>query len=124
MARTALTPVSFGGGDIADPTGTTIDSTLVTNGVVINSADPSRTVLRVTNSAGTAKKVTIRAGGTDGPAWMRTLGDSEVTVGAGATRWIGPLSEARYTQHGGKLHVDFESGTTGTVTAFQLARGI
>jgi len=124
VARTSLTPTSLGGNDVADPTGTTIDSTLVTNGVVINSADPSRTVLRVTNSAGSTKKVTIRAGGADGPAWMRTQGDTEVPVATTATRWIGPLSEARYSQHGGKLHVDFESGFTGTVTAFKLARGI
>lgn len=124
MARTALTPTSLSGGDVADPAGTTIDATLVTNGVVINSADPSRTVLRVTNSAGTAKKVTVRAGGADGPAWMRTQGDLEVSVAAGATRWIGPLSEARYSQHGGKLNIDFETGTTGTVAALKMGRGI
>lgn len=124
MARTSLTPTAFGGGDVADPTGTAIDSTLVTNGVVINSADPSRTVLRVANSAGSAKKVTVRAGDAGGPAWMRTQGDTEVSVGASGTRWLGPFSEARYSQSGGKLHIDFETGFTGTITAFQLGRGI
>jgi len=124
VPRTALTPTSLGGGDVADPTGTTIDSTLVTNGVVINSADPTRTVLRVNNSAGSTKKVTIRAGDAGGAAWMRTQGDTEVSVAASGTHWIGPLSEARYSQSGGKLHVDFESGFTGTVTAFQLSRGL
>lgn len=124
MARTSLTPTNLGGGDLADPTGTTIDATLVTNGVVINTADPSRTVLRVNNSAASAKKVFVRAGGTDGPAWMGVQGDQEVSVPAGGTRWIGPFSEARFLQHGGKLHVDFESGTTGTVTAFKQARGL
>jgi hypothetical protein len=124
VARTALTPSSLGGGDIADPAGTTIDSTLVTNGVVINTADPSRTVLRVTNSAGSTKKATVRAGGTDGPAWMGVQGDYDTSVAASGTRWIGPFSEARYLQHGGKLNIDFESGFTGTITAFKLARGI
>ncbi|MFL3869248.1 hypothetical protein LT966_21855 [Streptomyces griseobrunneus] len=124
MPRTALTPTNLGVTDVADPTGTAIDSTLVTNGVVINTADPSRTVLRVANSAGSAKKVTVRAGGKDGPAWMRTQGDTEVSVGASGTRWIGPFSEARYLQHGGKLNIDFESGFTGTVTAFKLARSL
>lgn len=124
MARTSLTPVSLGGGDVADVAGTTIDATLVTNGVVINTADPSRTVLRVTNSAGSTKKVTVRAGGTDGPAWMATQGDYDTSIATTATRWIGPLSEARYLQHGGKLHLDFESGFTGTITAFKLGRGI
>jgi len=124
VARTALTPVSLGGGDIADPAGTTIDATLVTNGVVINTADPNLTVLRVTNSAGSTKKVTVRAGGTDGPAWMGVQGDYETSVATTATRWIGPLSEARYLQHGTKLNIDFEAGFTGTITAFKLARGI
>ena len=124
MARTALTPTNLAGSDLADPTGTTIDATLVTNGVVINSADPSRTFLRVTNSAGSAKKVTIRAGGKDGPAWMRTQGDTEVSVAASGTRLIGPFSEARYLQHGGKLNIDFESGFTGAITAFKLARSL
>lgn len=124
MARTALTPTSLSGSDVADPAGTTIDATLVTNGVVINSADPSRTFLRVTNSAGSAKKVTIRAGGKDGPAWMRSQGDTEVSVAASGTRFLGPLAEARYLQHGGKLNVDFESGFTGTITAFKLARSL
>lgn len=124
MARTALTPTSLSGPGIADPAGTTIDATLVTNGVVINTADPSRTVLKVTNSAGSAKKVTVRAGGKDGPAWMRTQGDTDESVGASATRWLGPFSEARYLQHGGKLNIDFESGFTGTITAFKLARSL
>lgn len=124
MPRTALTPTTLGTTDVADPTGTTIDSTLVTNGVVINTADPSRTVLRVTNSAGSTKKVTVRAGGKDGPAWMRTQGDTEVSVATTATRWIGPFSEARYVQHGGKLHIDFETGFTGTITALQLKRSL
>ncbi|WP_420032238.1 hypothetical protein ACN2WE_05090 [Streptomyces sp. cg28] len=124
MPRTALTPAALSGADVADPSGTTIDSTLVTNGIVINTADPSRTVLRVTNSAGSAKKVTARAGGKDGPAWMRSQGDTDVSVAASGTRWIGPFSEARYLQHGGKLNIDFESGFTGTITAFKLARSL
>ncbi|NEB42263.1 hypothetical protein [Streptomyces sp. SID14515] len=124
MPRTALTPTNLGVTDVADPTGTAIDSTLVTNGVVINAADPSRIVLRVANSAGSAKKVTVRAGGKDGPAWMRTQGDTEVSVGASGTRWVGPFSEARYLQHGGKLNIDFESGFTGTITAFKLSRSL
>jgi hypothetical protein len=106
VARTSLTPTSLGGGDLADPAGTTIDSTLVTNGVVVNTADPSRT------------------GGTDGPAWMGVQGDYDTSVATTATRWIGPFSEARYLQHGGKLNIDFESGFTGTITAFKLTRGI
>ncbi|MFJ6729376.1 hypothetical protein ACIQPQ_31190 [Streptomyces sp. NPDC091281] len=124
MPRTSLTPTSLSGGDVADPAGTTIDSTLVANGVVINTADPSRTVLRVTNSAVAAKKVTVRAGGKDGPAVMRTQGDTEVSVAASGTRFLGPFSEARYLQHGGKLNIDFESGFTGTITALKLARSL
>lgn len=128
MARTAvpyqnwskdsnLTEAASGG------LGTAIDSTLVTNGVVIEDADPSRSVIRVINTAGTAKNVTVRAGANP-PAWRAGQGDLVMSVPAGEQAWIPPLTEARYMQAGSKVHVDFEAGFTGRVTPFKLARNI
>ncbi|MEU0589986.1 hypothetical protein [Streptomyces ardesiacus] len=123
MARTAVnyTPL-VPNGHLSDPAGTTIDSTLVTNGVVINDADPERTLIRVTNTAGTDKVVTVKAG-TGGQSWMAGQGDSATTVAATSGKeFIGPFTSARFQQQGSKLYVDFASGTTGTITVFKLPK--
>ncbi|MDX3183494.1 hypothetical protein ACN6LF_001858 [[Kitasatospora] papulosa] len=123
MPRTAVPYTQFvPNGSLADPAGTTIDSTLVTNGVVINNADPERTLIRVTNTAGTDKVVTVKAG-TGTQSWMGGQGDSATTVAAtSGKQFIGPFTSARFQQKGTKLFVDFASGTTGTITVFKLPK--
>ncbi|MFE7535197.1 hypothetical protein ACFU67_13105 [Streptomyces rhizosphaericola] len=123
MPRTAVpyTPL-VPNGNLADPAGTTIDSTLVTNGVVINNADPERTLIRITNTAGTDKTVTVKAGA-GRQSWMGAQGDSTTTVAATSGRqFIGPFTSARFQQKGSTLYVDFASGTTGTITVFKLPK--
>lgn len=123
MARTAVgyTPL-VPNGHLTDPAGTTIDSTLVTNGVVINAADPERTVIRVTNTSGAAKAVTVKAGA-GSQAWMAGQGDSVTTVAlTTGVEWLGPFTSARFQQKGTKLYVDFASGTTGAITVFKLPK--
>jgi hypothetical protein len=123
MARTAVNYTPFvPNGHLTDVAGTTIDSTLVTNGVVINDADPERTLIRVTNTAGADKVVTVKAG-TGTQSWMAGQGDSATTVAATSGKeFIGPFTSARFQQHGSKLYVDFASGTTGTITVFKLPK--
>jgi hypothetical protein len=118
VSYTALTP----NGHTSDVAGTTIDATLVTNGVVINNVDPERTVLRVTNTAAGAKNVIVRTGsGTQ--SWMAGQGDLTVSVGANTGKeWVGPFTSARFQQRGSMLYVDFESGFTGTITVFKLPK--
>lgn len=123
MARTAVSYSNLvANSRLTAPAGTTIDATLVTNGVVINNADPEHTVLRVTNTAGAAKNVIVRAGsGTQ--AWMAGQGD--LTVQAAATtghEFIGPFTSARFQQDGSTLYVDFESGFTGTITVLRVPK--
>ncbi|MCZ4506918.1 hypothetical protein O3Q52_01580 [Streptomyces sp. ActVer] len=123
MPRTAVayTPL-VPNGHLTDVAGTTIDATLVTNGVVINSADPERTLIRVTNTAGTTKVVTVKAG-TGTQAWMGGQGDSATTAAATTgVEFLGPFTSARFQQQGSKLYVDFASGTTGTITVFKLPK--
>ncbi|TFI30159.1 hypothetical protein [Streptomyces sp. 4R-3d] len=123
MPRTAVAYTPFvPNGSLADPAGTTIDSTLVTNGVVINDADPERTLIRITNSAGADKVITVKAG-TGTQSWMGGQGDSATTVAAtSGKQFIGPFTSARFQQKGTKLYVDFASGTTGTITVFKLPK--
>ncbi|MGW2724807.1 hypothetical protein [Streptomyces sp. NPDC001492] len=123
MARTALSYTSFTpNSHTTDVAGTTIDSTLVTNGVVINGVDPEHTVLRVTNTATGAKNLIVRTGsGTQ--SWMAGQGDLTVSVGANTGKeFIGPFTSARFQQDGSTLYVDFESGFTGTITAFKMPK--
>jgi hypothetical protein len=123
MARTAVsyTPL-VPNGHLTNPAGTTIDSTLVTNGVVISGVDPERTVLRVNNTATGAKNVTVKAG-TSAPAWMAGAGDLVQAVGANTgSEFLGPFTSARFQQKGSKLYVDFESGFLGTITVIKLPK--
>lgn len=125
MARTAVTYSKLvPNGHLTSPAGTTIDATLVTNGVVINTADPEHTVLRVTNSAGTAKNVTVKAG-SGRQSWMAGAGDLVQSVGATTgNEFVGPFTSARFQQDGAKLYVDFEAGFTGTITVIKLPKAL
>lgn len=126
MARTAVTPRALvANGGLNGATGaTTIDSTLVTNGVVINSAEPERTVLRVANTEGSTNVVTIKAGDYP-PALAAGLGDITVTVAATTgVQYIGPFESGRVLQSNGTMEIDFESGMTGSIDALLLPKGV
>lgn len=118
LPLTALAPNS----SIAAPAGTNVDATngmnvqIVTNGIpaAYSLAD---VFLQVTNSAASAKTVTVRAG-SNPPAFRAGLGDLAVSVNASATVFIGPLESARFAQVDGSLNIDFGSGMTGTINAF------
>lgn len=123
MARTAVsyTPL-VPNGHLSDVAGTTIDATLVTNGVVINDVDPERTLIRVTNTSGAAKNVTVKAG-TGTQSWMAGQGDLVTSVAlTSGVEFLGPFTSARFQQHGSKLYVDFASGHTGAITVFKLPK--
>ena len=123
MARTAVAYSSLvANSNLADPAGTTIDSTLVTNGVKISAAFSERTILRVANTAGADKIVTVNAGDYP-PAMAAGLGNLATTVAAtSGVQWIGPFESGRFLQSDGTIEVDFASGTTGTITAFLVPK--
>ncbi|GLZ34886.1 hypothetical protein Lesp02_70730 [Lentzea sp. NBRC 105346] len=121
MARTAVPYSSFvGNGNLADPAGTNGDPT---NGHTIAAAKPERTMLRVNNTSGASKNVTIKAG-TYPPAWAAGQGDLVVAVGATSTQWIGPLESGRFLQSDGSLSIDLGASFTGTVTAFLAPKAV
>jgi hypothetical protein len=121
MPRTAVTPAQGVRGDGVTPTSTTIDSTLVTNGVVIASANPEKLVIRFANTHGATQVMTISASDTKIPAWLSELGDHTVSAASttGIKEVVG-LDSARYLQSDGSLHIDFDSGTTGTLETLYL----
>lgn len=127
MPRTAITPRALvANGNLNGATGaTTIDATLVTNGVVIESCEPERTLIRVTNTEASTNVVTIKAGDNP-PAHAAGQGDLAVTVAATTgVQYLGPFESGRFIQAGadmGDLHIDFETGMTGAIDVLLLPR--
>jgi hypothetical protein len=122
MPRTAVTPAQGTRNGGVTPTSTTIDSTLVTNGVVIADADPEKLVIRVANTHSAAHAVTVRAGDTIYPAILSGEGDLAVTVAltSGVTEFAA-LDSMRFLQSDGSLLIDFATGFTGTLeTMYRL----
>jgi hypothetical protein len=123
MARTAVVPtVMVRNSAVLKPSGTTIDATLVTNGVVIAKCDFKRTVFEVANTAAGPKNIIIRGG--DYPlASAGRQGDLTIPVTNATTKEFGPFDSGRFAQDpGGDLHIDFEAGTTGTILARKLPK--
>lgn len=105
-------------------TTTTIDSTLVTNGLSItdffNVEEPR---LHVYNSAAGAKKITLVAS-TEATAIKGGIGNFTLSIPAGETHVLDQVESARFMQAGGALHVDFATGFTGTIVAVGTSKGI
>jgi len=136
MARTSVTPTALTANGVIDiPAGTTINSTLVTNGVNIPittsgipaNSNEDRLFLYVTNTAGADQNVIVRAGvgggATAGQAFRSGLGALTVvchTASGGCL--VGPLATARFAQLDNSLNVDFGSGLTGVLTVFLMPK--
>jgi hypothetical protein len=120
MARTAV-PYStlVANSNQAQPAGTTLDPT---NHHVISAAKPELTILRVTNTNGSDRVVTVKAGDYP-PAWAAGQGDLAVTVAATTgVQIIGPFESGRFLQSDGTMHIDLAASIAGTITAFLVPR--
>src|SRR5579875_3439268 len=130
MARTNLPQTAWSpNGSIAAPTATAIDAVNGMNVQVPNTGVPAAStmancILQVSNTAAAAYNVTIDAGvgggPTPGPAYRSGKGSLIVNVPASSTVFIGPFESARFAQLDGSLNIDFQSGMTGTITAFVM----
>lgn len=121
MPRTAVPYSSLvANSNLTDPAGTTIDQA---NGMYIAASKPELTLLRVANTNGTQRVVTIKAGDNP-PALAAGQGDLAVTVAATTgVQWIGPFESGRFLQADGTLEIDFAASFAGTITAFRVPRG-
>jgi hypothetical protein len=121
LARTVV-PYSnlVANSNLTDPAGTTIDQA---NGMYIAATRPELTLLRVANTNGSNRVVTIKAG-TNPPALAAGQGDLAVTVAATTgVQWIGPFESGRFIQSDGTINIDFAASFAGTITAFKVPRG-
>lgn len=101
---------------------TTVDSTLVTNGVVVANAVPELTVIRATHTDGTAHDLIVRAGDNP-PALAAGQGDLTVEVAlTSGVRYFGPFESGRFLQNDGSMHIDFETGYVGTIDVLRIPR--
>jgi hypothetical protein len=120
MARTAV-PYSdlIPNGNLAQPAGTALDAT---NDHVIANAVPELTVLRVSNTDGSAHTLTIKAG--EYPPAM-AAGQGDLTVSIAATtgvQLIGPFESGRFIRRDGSMYIDVEASHAGTITALRIPR--
>lgn len=124
MARTAIAYRDLAAnGSLNGATGpTTVDSTLVTNGVVVNGAVPERTIIRTTHTDAAAHDLIVRAGDNP-PAVAAGLGDLTVEVAAtSGVRYFGPFESGRFLQADGTMEIDFETGYAGTIDILRIPK--
>ena len=114
MAATALSTgigQLVNNGALTDVTPQAIDST---NGNMITGAMPERIILKLITAGASGMTVAIKAGGNP-PYPSAAQGDLTVTLGASATRFVGPFTSARFLQSDGSLMWTY-SGVSGTCT--------
>lgn len=122
MARTEVSYSDLvSNGSLTDPSGTSLNAGSG-NGHFIDAAEPELTVLRVTNTDGSAHDITVVAGDYP-PALAAGQGNLAVTVAATTgVEWIGPFESGRFLQNDGQLLVNVEASHAGTITAFRVPR--
>lgn len=120
MARDAVTVTSLASGvAVTAPAGTAINPT---NGAVINAAgNTGRLLLRITNTNGTDRVATIKAG-TNPPALRAALGDLAITVPATTGDKLFVVESARFMQADGSIIVDFGASMAGIISAVRLPK--
>lgn len=101
------------------PAGTAINTT---NGAQVDAAKADRIVLRVTNTNGTQRTVTIKAGANP-PAFRAGLGDLAVVVPASTGDVLIPVESARFAQADGMIYLNFEASMAGVVSAVATPKG-
>lgn len=122
MPRTAVAPTSLvPNSSIAQPSATTIDSTLVTNGVSIPIGHSEEIWVEITQTAASAKVITVQSGDPTKGAFEGGLGDHTRSMAQNAVALFGPFTGGRF-QQGGAIHIDFESGTTGSMRVYRMPR--
>lgn len=118
MPAVTLNPISVAPGNTtANWAPTTITSAMVSNGVQVRFPKDGRLVIVVTNTAGSAKTVTVQPG--SGPAASQGAVSRQLAASNGS--WIiNPTPSARTKNGDGYVLLTLESGTTGTITALEI----
>ncbi len=115
-ARTQVTSTKLSrNGAINDVAGVTIDQP---NGMQVLYTKPHRTVILVTNTSGSTRVVTVRkaTNAHEIPGADLSSPGIPITTGLGV---LGPF-DGKYIQADTSIYLDFVSGHSGTVRAYEL----
>lgn len=104
-------------------TATTIDATLVTNGLAVTNFFNSKDAkLIISNTTGSDKAITLVAG-TSAKCIKKDIGNKEITITNATTKFIDQIESARFDSADGDLYVNFATGMTGTIYAIGTKHG-
>lgn len=121
MANTAIPNTALALGSTADVAGTAIVA--ANTHVITPTKRMGKVLVRLTNTTASTKVFTVVAGDSP-PAESAGQGDLTVSLTDGSTTpqvaWL-QLEGARFLQSDGTVNITVASGTTGFITAFQLA---
>ena len=115
----AITDLASGAGT-TQPAGTAIAPANGAN--IAGVKDTSRLVVRVTNTNGTQRTVTFKAGANP-PAVRAGVGDLAVVVPATTGDKLVVLESARFVKADGSIDVDFEASMAGIISVVRVPKG-
>lgn len=122
MPRTNVTPIQLAAATgVSTSASTTIDATLVTNGVRVvggGGVKKGTLVVKVTNSAGGAKNLTVKGGTVPGADRK----DLVIAVPASGERMVALTETAKYKLTDESYSIDLETGFTGTLQVLRVPR--
>ena len=121
MARDAVTVTALTANAInTNPAGTAISPTNGAN--IAGVGNTNRLLVRVTNTNGTNRVVTFKAGTSNPPAGRKGLGDLAITVPATTGDVLVVLESARFVKADGSIDVDFGASMAGIISAVRLPK--
>jgi len=121
MATTAVhSTVLTANAAVADPVGTTIVQAN-THLVDCTVYPPEETLIRITQTDGSARVATIVAGDNP-PADAAGQGALTKSMAQNEVWWVGPLTSARFLQNDGYVQVTFAASFAGVIEAFRVPR--
>lgn len=122
MPRDAVTVTDLAANaGTSEPAGTTITPANGAN--IANFGEGDSVVVRVTNTNGTDRTVTIKAG-VNPPAVREGLGDLAVVVPASTGVKYLVLETARFCKADGSIDVDFETSMAGKICALRIPKAV
>lgn len=93
-------------------------ATIATDGGYIDSSDTQGLLLRIVQTFAGAKVITAVAGDNP-PALCAGQGDLDVSMAQNDVSFVA-LESARFAQSDGKINIDAEAGTTGTIECYRV----
>ena len=120
MARDAVTVTALTANAInTNPAGTAISPTNGAN--IAGAGNTNRLLVRVTNTNGTQRVVTFKAGANP-PGSRKGLGDLAITVPATTGDVLVVLESSRFVKADGSIDVDFGASMAGIISAVRLPK--